>query len=245
MIEHGGARGRCPDSPEEGRDMTKTNKNSSSDGAASADGRSRASAPARGSRTAEVAGAESHGRHQPKAGRRRPAVGRPGRAITALLAATAVMTGTAVGAATAATTAQEPAQGTAVASPVAAGALQGGGGAPIEYASARGAQWNGRWTGGGNYPWMYNPGPGESLPRGWMLYKGDWYYLGFGGIAFMGWSKIGGNWYYFDMDSSKMVTGWLKWDGNWYYLYPNGVMAVGWHWIDGQWYWFNASGAWS
>ena len=78
-----------------------------------------------------------------------------------------------------------------------------------------------------------------------MLYKGDWYYLGFGGIAFMGWSKIGGNWYYFDMDSSKMVTGWLKWDGNWYYLYPNGVMAVGWHWIDGQWYWFNASGAWS
>lgn len=78
MIEHGGARGRCPDSPEEGRDMTKTNNNSSSDGAASADGWSRASAPAGGSRAAGVAGAESHGRHQPKAGRRRPAVGRPG-----------------------------------------------------------------------------------------------------------------------------------------------------------------------
>lgn len=63
---------------------------------------------------------------------------------------------------------------------------------------------------------------GQSIPPGWQLIDGSWYWFGEDGL---------------------MKTGWLNTGGCWYYLEPSGAMAVGWRTIDGASYYFRESGA--
>ncbi len=100
----------------------------------------------------------------------------------------------------------------------------------------------------------------DTIPRGWMCQKDNWFFYDNSGHMYTGWLNDGGHtyllnpingimitgwylldgttWYYFD-GSGKMLTGLQLINNEYYYMDQSGAMTVGWQWIVDAWYYFN------
>ncbi|WP_071131768.1 L,D-transpeptidase family protein [Enterococcus timonensis] len=102
-----------------------------------------------------------------------------------------------------------------------------------------------------------------SLPTGWVLQNGTWFYfdqnhqmvtgkltignhhflLNDDGSLFTGWLFENGQWSYYDQ-SGYLRTGWTQVGKQWYLLDSNGIMLTGWQLDGGKWYFMSeVSGA--
>lgn len=88
----------------------------------------------------------------------------------------------------------------------------------------------------------YETEDGDSLPGGWHLIRGTWYFLNEQGYRVNGWQILDGVRYYFD-EYGQMAKGWLQIDGNWYYANSDGAMQTGWVMTEpGCYYYLNEDG---
>ncbi|WP_294393813.1 cadherin-like beta sandwich domain-containing protein [uncultured Clostridium sp.] len=88
--------------------------------------------------------------------------------------------------------------------------------------------------------YFYFNGRGN-MKTGWIIIKGNTYYLGNDGKMRTGWVKYENEWYYLD-HNGVMRTHWVEDDGNWYYLNDDGSMKTGWFVNNGKWYYLNKDG---
>ncbi|MFW2489256.1 hypothetical protein D2A34_04585 [Clostridium chromiireducens] len=80
------------------------------------------------------------------------------------------------------------------------------------------------------------------IKKGWVLNKGQWFYINERGNNEKGWLQVNGLWYYLDINGS-MKTNWQNIGEEWYYFNSDGTMKVGWlKNTDGKWYYLYTSG---
>ena len=100
-------------------------------------------------------------------------------------------------------------------------------------------------TKSGKYYYILKNG---SRAKGWLKYKGDYYYCDPKnyGYKVTGWVIYNTNHYYCDpAKGGALKSGWLTWRNNHYYLIPelHGRMCIGWRKIGSKFYRFSNKGA--
>ena len=89
--------------------------------------------------------------------------------------------------------------------------------------------------------WHYANSDGTITAHEWKKIGGKWYYFSPSDMR-TGWIMWQGEWYYLGSDG-VMRTGWIKQGTTWYYLRPsNGAMVTGTQYIDGRWHRFVTPG---
>ncbi|MBR2696826.1 MAG: hypothetical protein IKE48_04905 [Parasporobacterium sp.] len=80
----------------------------------------------------------------------------------------------------------------------------------------------------------------DDMFKGWLSYKGNWYYLDeeTGAMA-TGWTMVKGEKYFFAEDGHMVANAWGKDQGEWYYVGSSGAAVKNWLSLSGTWYYMD------
>lgn len=92
----------------------------------------------------------------------------------------------------------------------------------------------------GGYKFRLN---GSYLTSTWILFNGNYYYVGSDQYRYTYYKSVGSDYYYFN-GAGVMQTGWIQFTSNnkWRYFGSDGKMYLFWHKINSKWYYFMSDG---